>query len=68
MGADLVALATPFIANPDLIERFTRGLPLSTPEPTTFYAGQECGYTDYPPYGVTPSILPIAQGTQDLAG
>jgi N-ethylmaleimide reductase len=50
VGADLVALATPFIANPDLIDRLARGIPLSVADPKTFYNGGERGYTDYPPY------------------
>ena len=49
-NADLVALATPFIANPDLVERLTRGLPLASPDRSTYYAGGERGYIDYPPY------------------
>lgn len=46
--ADLVAFGTKFLANPDLIERFRRGAPLNTPDPATFYQGEERGYTDYP--------------------
>ncbi len=45
--ADLVAFGTPFLANPDLVERFRLGAPLNTPDPTTFYQGEERGYTDY---------------------
>jgi N-ethylmaleimide reductase len=50
VGADLVALATPFIANPDLVERFGKGFPLAKADPATFYRGQARGYVDYPPY------------------
>jgi N-ethylmaleimide reductase len=50
--ADLVSMSRPFIANPDLIERLRRDLPLSAPNPATFYApgpkGFSDGYTDYP--------------------
>jgi N-ethylmaleimide reductase len=46
--ADLVAFGVPFLANPDLPERFRRNAPLNTPDYTTFYAGEEKGYTDYP--------------------
>lgn len=51
--ADAVAFGVGFIANPDLPERFRRmaaGVPteLNTPDPSTFYAGGEKGYTDYP--------------------
>ncbi|MGH7487175.1 MAG: hypothetical protein ACREMY_16465, partial [bacterium] len=46
-NADLVAFATPFIANPDLVERLARGWPLSSPDPDIFYEGGCTGYTDY---------------------
>ena len=46
--ADLVAFGTPFLANPDLVERFKRGQALNTPDASTFYQGDERGYTDYP--------------------
>jgi N-ethylmaleimide reductase len=68
VSADLVALATPFIANPDLVERFAQNLPLSPANPATFYRGQECGYTDYQPYRLLSSGLPMALNSQDLAG
>lgn len=46
--ADLIAFGRPFIANPDLVERLRRGLPLTTPDRATYYGGGEQGYTDYP--------------------
>jgi len=46
--ADLVAYGVPFIANPDLVERFRLGAPLNPPDPSTFYTKGEKGYTDYP--------------------
>jgi N-ethylmaleimide reductase len=46
--ADLVAFGVPFLANPDLLERFKTGAPLNNPDPKTFYGGTEKGYTDYP--------------------
>jgi N-ethylmaleimide reductase len=46
--ADAVAFGRPYIANPDLVERFRRGAPLNPPDPSTFYGGGEAGYTDYP--------------------
>lgn len=46
--ADLVAFGMPFIANPDLPERFAKNAPLNIPDPATFYGGNEKGYTDYP--------------------
>ena len=36
------------IANPDLVRRMQTGAPLATPDKTTFYGGDEHGYTDYP--------------------
>ncbi|WP_458094833.1 alkene reductase [Roseomonas sp. WA12] len=46
--ADLVAFGRPYIANPDLVERMTSGAPLAEPDRTTFYGGDDHGYTDYP--------------------
>lgn len=50
-NADLVAVGRPFIANPDLPERWERGLPLAVPDRATFYTDGERGYTDYPAFG-----------------
>lgn len=47
-SADLVAFGRHFIANPDLPERFRRGLPLNRYDRSTFYGGDARGYTDYP--------------------
>ncbi|MBD2020454.1 alkene reductase, partial [Leptolyngbya sp. FACHB-36] len=46
--ADLIAYGVPFIANPDLPERFQLNAPLNQPDFPTFYAHDEKGYTDYP--------------------
>lgn len=46
--ADLVSFGVPFIANPDLAERFARNLPLSESHRETYYTGGEKGYIDYP--------------------
>ena len=46
--ADAVAFGVPAIANPDLVERFTKNAPLNPPNPATFYASGATGYTDYP--------------------
>ncbi|QAY85454.1 alkene reductase [Pseudomonas arsenicoxydans] len=46
--ADLVSFGTAFLANPDLVERFKNGESLNEADPTTFYQGEERGYTDYP--------------------
>lgn len=46
--ADLVAYGIPFIANPDLPERFAKQAPLNEPDISTFYTRGAKGYTDYP--------------------
>jgi len=46
--ADAVAFGVPFIANPDLPERFAKKAPLNAADQTTFYADGSKGYTDYP--------------------
>lgn len=46
--ADLVAYGIPFIANPDLPERFAQQAPLNEPDTATFYTQGAKGYTDYP--------------------
>jgi 2,4-dienoyl-CoA reductase-like NADH-dependent reductase (Old Yellow Enzyme family) len=45
---DLVAVGRPFLANPDLAERWRVGAELNEPDPDTFYGGGAEGYTDYP--------------------
>jgi N-ethylmaleimide reductase len=47
-SADLVSFGTPFIANPDLVERFRSGAPLAPGDRATYYSGGAQGYTDYP--------------------
>lgn len=47
-AVDLVAFGRPFIANPDLVERFRRGADLNKPDTATFYGQGEHGYLDYP--------------------
>lgn len=46
--ADLVAYGIPYLANPDLAERFLHDAPLNEPDQATFYGGDAHGYTDYP--------------------
>jgi len=46
--ADAVAFGVPFLANPDLPERFRQDAPLNAPDPSTFYTRGSKGYTDYP--------------------
>jgi N-ethylmaleimide reductase len=47
-AVDAVAFGRPFIANPDLPERFASNGPLNTADPTTFYSAGPAGYIDYP--------------------
>ena len=46
--ADAVAFGVPFLANPDLVERFKANAPLNPPDQKHFYFGGAKGYTDYP--------------------
>ncbi len=47
-AGDLVAFGRPYIANPDLVNRFKSGAELNEPNFDTFYTPGEDGYTDYP--------------------
>ena len=49
--ADAIAFGRLFISNPDLVERIAADRPLSPYDRSTFYGGQEKGYTDYPSSG-----------------
>jgi N-ethylmaleimide reductase len=46
--SDLIAFGRFFISNPDLPLRFETGAPLNPYDRSTFYGGDERGYTDYP--------------------
>lgn len=46
--ADVIAYGVPFIANPDLVERYKIDAPLNEADSKSFYGGSEKGYTDYP--------------------
>lgn len=46
--ADAIAFGTPFIANPDLADRFRQQAPLAQPDSESFYTPTAQGYTDYP--------------------
>lgn len=56
--AHAVTFGRPFIANPDLPERFRRQAPLNEPQRETFYGGNHHGYTDYP--SLEPSAIEAA--------
>ncbi|MDI1308391.1 MAG: alkene reductase [Methylotenera sp.] len=46
--ADAIAYGVPFIANPDLVQRYKTNAVLNEADSNTFYGGSEKGYTDYP--------------------
>ncbi len=46
--ADVIAYGVPFLANPDLVERYRTNAPLNQADVNTFYGGDEKGYSDYP--------------------
>jgi N-ethylmaleimide reductase len=46
--ADLVAFGRPFLANPDLVTRLEKALPLNAVDFSTLYTPGPKGYTDYP--------------------
>jgi len=52
---DLVTFGRPFIANPDLPERFRHGARLNEWDDSTFYGGDERGYIDYPSLAEQPA-------------
>ncbi|GHB07577.1 alkene reductase [Salinicola rhizosphaerae] len=47
---DLAAFGSPYVANPDLVERYRHGWPVAEPDMALYYGGDAHGYTDYPPY------------------
>lgn len=49
--ADAVAFGRPFIANPDLPQRFSDRLPLTGFDGALLFGGDAHGYTSYSPYG-----------------
>ena len=45
---DAIAYGVPFIANPDLVERYRISADLNEADPNTFYTHDRKGYVDYP--------------------
>lgn len=45
---DAVAFGRHFIANPDLVTRIARGIPLAASDPSTWFTQDDKGYSDYP--------------------
>lgn len=54
-AADLIAYGIPFLANPDLPERFRKDTALNSADFSTLYGGDSHGYTDYPTLEECPS-------------
>jgi N-ethylmaleimide reductase len=48
---DLIAVGKPFLANPDLVERWKTGAAVNAFDMGTFYTPGPKGYTDYPALG-----------------
>lgn len=57
--ADMIAFGRPFIANPDLVDRFRRNLPLAEAARSTWYGGGGEGLIDFPSYAEA-SPSPVA--------
>ena len=53
-AADLVSFGRTFLANPDLPNRFALNASLNDPHPSTFYDGDDLGYSDYPALELEP--------------
>jgi 2,4-dienoyl-CoA reductase-like NADH-dependent reductase (Old Yellow Enzyme family) len=46
--ADIAPLGQLALANPDIVDRLRKDLPLNEADPTSFYGGDAAGYVDYP--------------------
>jgi N-ethylmaleimide reductase len=46
-GADFIGVGRAWLANPDLVERWQKGLAFNPPDFSTFYTPGAKGYTDY---------------------
>ena len=60
--ADSIAFGRPFIANPDLPERFATAAPFADLDWKTVYASGPKGYTDYPALSTGRPLKPTPQG------
>jgi N-ethylmaleimide reductase len=49
--ADAIAYGRLFISNPDLVDRIAHGASLNPYDRSSFYGGDERGYTDHPALG-----------------
>lgn len=57
--ADAISFGRPYIANPDLVERFAAAAPLASFDPKTLYSPGARGYTDYPPLAAPQALAGI---------
>ena len=53
--ADVLPVGRWALANPDFVERYRTGTPLTEADPATFFGGDHRGYTDYPTADLTPA-------------
>ena len=58
--ADSIAFGRPYIANPDLPERFLACATLNEVKWPTVYASGRNGYTDYPAHNLNPTIVSMS--------
>ena len=58
-AADMIAIGRPFIANPDLVERYRLGLELAESDMSVWYGGGQdgAGYTDFKAHPATAADL-----------
>ena len=56
---DLVGFGRAFLANPDLVARWTEGKPLNPVDATTFFTPGIKGYTDYPALPGAEAAAPV---------
>jgi 2,4-dienoyl-CoA reductase-like NADH-dependent reductase (Old Yellow Enzyme family) len=61
--ADSIAFGRPYIANPDLPERFLACTALNEVNWPTVYASGRNGYTDYPARNLKPTIVSMSDRT-----
>jgi len=62
-SADAIIYGKPYVANPDLVERFRLGAPLAALDPATLYSPGPHGYTDYPTLADSPRIATTPAST-----
>lgn len=60
--ADAIAFGVAFIANPDLVTRFSKSAALNAPDTSTYYTPGPKGYTDYPRLDERPPARRAASG------